>query len=164
MNWRAAVFGSMVLCASAYAQQAATTTKSERSVIEKVKKVSVSEIDRDLPDVSLEFFLKYESEGAPIRWEVNDCGEQTGASSNAEVPMCVEADIGVKQGDLAVVIAVGTYRKGIEGRPKLFSATITDCDGLVRTIRKLGDLPVALHGIRPRRKRIGNPDEAGSPA
>jgi len=34
--------------------------------------------DRSLPNLSLEFFLRNESGGTPIKWEVNHCGEQAG--------------------------------------------------------------------------------------
>ena len=58
--------------------QIPSVNKAERAAIHRVKTLPVSSLDRSLPTVTLEFFLKYEGEGAPIKWEVNDCGERTG--------------------------------------------------------------------------------------
>ena len=46
-------------------------TKSQ--AIQRVKELPVSSLDRDLPKITLEFFLQYEGEGNPITWEVNGC-------------------------------------------------------------------------------------------
>jgi hypothetical protein len=42
---------------------------------QRVKTLLTSSSDRALPKVTLEFFLKYEGGGAPIKWEMNDCRE-----------------------------------------------------------------------------------------
>src|ERR1700686_2151911 len=69
--------------------------KTDQAAIQQAKRVLVSSLDSTLPKVSLEFFLNYESGGADIRWEVNDCGEQTGnpaTDRGTDTPICVEAD------------------------------------------------------------------------
>jgi hypothetical protein len=122
-----------------------------------VKNLPVSKLDSSLPNLSLEYFLKYESEDAPIRWEVNDCGEQTGdRATNREydVPMCVEADVDLKHSALTILIAVGTAKKGISGVPALFDASITYPTGVVRTIHRLGELLRELHRPLPRAPRF----------
>jgi hypothetical protein len=115
--------------------------------------VFVSSIDSSLPEVTLEHFLNYEAEGAPITWEVNDCGEQTGnpsADYNREFPMCVQAATDIKNiGALTIFVAVGTFRKGVFGAPALFSATIREPNGAVRSVRRLGDLPTELQRPLP---------------
>jgi hypothetical protein len=45
----------------------------EDGAIERVKTLPVSSLDHDLPKVTLEFFLKYEGGGAPIKWQVTEC-------------------------------------------------------------------------------------------
>jgi hypothetical protein len=138
-------------CAQSIAQDA-----REKETIQRTKRLLVSSVDRSLPKVSLEYFLKYESAGADIHWEVNDCGEQSG---NAEVdisrdfPMCVEADFDSNHRSVSVMIAVGTSKKGVSGRPALFSATITDPDGKTKSLRQLGDLPKELQRRLPKSPR-----------
>ena len=78
---------------------------------------------------TVEFFPKYESEGA-IKWEVNDCGEQTGrvAVDHGRVsPMCVEAAIDLKDGHaVTVLVSVGTFRRGPVDVPAVLAVRITD--------------------------------------
>jgi hypothetical protein len=58
--------------------QPPSTNKTEKAAIRRARSLIVSSFDRSSPNVSLEFFLKNEGGGAPINWEVNDCGEQNG--------------------------------------------------------------------------------------
>ena len=136
--------------------QSSPADKAEQSTIAHAKKILVSRIDARLPKVSLEFFLGYESEGAPIRWEVNDCGEQTVNPSEDQgrnFPVCVEADFDVHHRSVSVVIAVGTSNQEDQGTPGFFSATITDADGTSHSIPRLGDLPAQLRRRFPRQPR-----------
>ena len=87
--------------------QGPSADKREMSAIQRVKTLPVSSLDRDLPKVTLEFFLRYEGEGAPIKWKVNDCGEQTQRAAVAhgrDSAMCVEAYIGLSDGRTATVL------------------------------------------------------------
>ena len=52
--------------------QQSPVSKTEKVAIQRAKSLMVSSFDRSLPNVSLEFFLKYEGGGAQIKWEVND--------------------------------------------------------------------------------------------
>lgn len=129
--------------------------KSDRAALERAKSVLVSTLDRTLPRVSLEFFLSNESDGARIQWEVNDCGEQTGspeANRGRDFPMCVEAEVFLKdQRSLNVSIVVGTFKKGLTEKPWVWSVTLTENDGKVRSIT-LRQIPVELH--RPERPPV----------
>ena len=128
--------------------------EAQNAAIKRVKTVDVSSLDRGLPKVTLEFFLKYEGEGAPIKWRVSNCYQPNGNPSidrERDSPMCVEADIDLK-GDrsAAVVVSVGTLKTGPVGVPTVFSVTVTDPIGLVRSVRHLSDLPMELHrSLRP---------------
>jgi hypothetical protein len=136
--------------------QSSPADKAEQSTIARAKKILVSRIDARLPKVSLEFFLNYESQGAAIHWEVNDCGEQTGNPSmdqGRNFPVCVEADFDLHHRSVSVVIAVGTSNQGDEGTPAFFSGTITDPDGTSLSIQQLGDLPARLRRAFPRQPR-----------
>ena len=131
-------------------------TKTEKAAIQRVKNVPVSSLDRSLPKVSLEFFLKNEGEGVPIRWEVNDCGEQTGSPAvdqERDFPMCVAADMELRdRRTVTVLVSVGTFKSGSVGVPTVFSVAIIDRSGLIRPVRHLGDLPAELH--RPPLKQL----------
>ena len=99
--------------------QPSSTNKTEKAAIRRAKSLIVSSFDRGLPNVSLEFFLKNEGGGAPIKWEVNDCGEQNGdptTDDRRDPPMCVEADFEAKNlASVSVLVSVGTL-KGAVGR------------------------------------------------
>jgi hypothetical protein len=129
--------------------------KEDRDRIQHAKSLLVSLFDGALPKVSLEYFLKYESGGAAIHWEATDCGEQGDPEIDArqEVPMCVEADFDSNHRSVSVLIAVGTSRNPVSGKPVLFRATITDLGGDTKSIRRFGDLPMELHRPLPRLPR-----------
>ena len=162
--------------------QPPSANKKQKAAIQRAKNLIVSSFDRSLPNVSLEFFLKYEAGGAPIKWEVNDCGEQTGnpaTDRGHDSPMCVEADFDYKDCDcspqpsagmcagsrfrdpnctlaqtaaVTVLVSVGTFKRGQFGVPALFSVTITQ-SGTSRPVPHLGDLPMELHRSAPRLPR-----------
>lgn len=137
--------------------QPPSASKEEKAAIRSAKNLLVSSFDRSLPNVSLEFFLKYEGGGAPIHWEVIDCGEQTGSPAidhGHDSPICVEADFESKeQRTVAVLVSVGTLKRGPLGVPALISVTITDPGGLSRPVHHLSDLPMELHRPAPRLPR-----------
>jgi len=141
-----------VLFTGCWWAQPQSADKAEQVAIQRAKKALVSSLDHSLPKVSLEFFLNYEAGGAPIQWEVNDCGEQTGNPSTdrgSDSPMCVEADFAKNQTAVTVLVSVGTFQKGLTGDPALFSVTVNGPDGRSRSLRRLGELPKELH--RPTR-------------
>ena len=131
--------------------------KAKVAVIRRVKTVDVSWLDRGLPKVTLEFFLKYEGEGAPIRWQVSNCDQLNGnrlIDRERDGSICVEADIDLK-GDRSatVVVSVGTLKTGPVSVPTVFSVTVTDPTGMVHAVRRLSDLPMGLHRPLPKSPR-----------
>ena len=137
--------------------QPSSANKTEKVAIQHAKSLIVSSLDRSLPNVSLEVFLKYEGGGAPIKWGVNDCGDQTGSPALDQEhgsPMCVEADFEFKgQTAVIVLVSVGTFNRGPSGIPALISVTITDMSGISRPVHHLSDLPMELHRPAPRLPR-----------
>ena len=118
--------------------------KAKVAVIRRVKTVDVSSLDHGLPKVTLEFFLKYEGEGAPIRWQLSNCDQLNGnqvIDRERDVSICVEADIDMK-GDRSatVVVSAGTLKTGPVKVPTVFSVTVTDPSGMVHAVRRLSDL------------------------
>ena len=137
--------------------QPSSANNTEKVAIQRAKSLIVSSFDRSLPNVSLEFLLKYEGGGAPIKWGVNDCGDQAGSPALDQEhgsPMCVEADFKFKgQTAVTVLVSVGTFNRGPSGVPALISVTITDMNGNSRPVRHLSDLPMELHRPAPRLPR-----------
>jgi len=143
-------FSFLLLTSFAWAQ-GPSLGKTEQAALQRAKSALVSSLDSSLPKVSLEFFLNYESGGANIRWEVNDCGEETGSPATdrgSDSPMCVEADFAKDQTGVTVLVSVGTFKKGPTGTPALFHVTVQGPSGKIHSLR-LGDLPKELH--RPTR-------------
>jgi len=120
--------------------------------VSRVKALLISSLDSTLPKVTLEFFLKYEGVGAPIKWEVNDCREKKGnVADHGRDSMCVEADIVLKDGFAAVVlISVGTSKRGLVGVPVVYGVRVTDPHGTIHRLDRLSDLPVELHRPLPK--------------
>ena len=148
--WRMILSFCLLLIGSLFAQTPGAD-KTDQAAIQRAQSALVSSLDSSLPKVSLEFFLKYESGGADIHWEVNDCGEQKGNPATdraSDSPMCVEADFAKDQTDVTVTVSVGTFQKGPSGKLMLFGVTVHGPSGRVHSLR-LGDLPKELH--RPTR-------------
>ncbi len=138
----------VLLVVSVAEAQVPSIDKTEQTALQHAKNALVSSLDSSLPKVSLEFFLNYESGGAGIRWEVNDCGEQTGnpaTDRGRDSPMCVEADFAKDQTSVTVIVSVGTFQKGPSGAPTLFNVTVQGPSGKIHSLRRLGDLPKELH-------------------
>jgi hypothetical protein len=70
----------------------------------------------------------------PIRWEINDCGEQTGnpgVDQERDFLMCVAADMELRdRRPVTVLVSVGTFKSGSVGVSALFSVTIIDRSGV----------------------------------
>jgi hypothetical protein len=137
--------------------QGPSADKTEMAPIQRVRTLLISSLDRSLPKVTLEFFLKYEGEGAPIKWEVNDCGEQTRdtvVDHGRDSTMCVKADIGLKDGRAAtVMVSVGTFKRGPVDVPTVYSVRVTYPGGTIHRLDRLSDLPVELHRPPPKGRK-----------
>ena len=145
----------LVFTCSLWAQHS-RPSKGEEAAIERVKAVPVSSLDRALPAVTLEFFLKYEGEGTPIQWKMTTCGELESGPLGHErgTGLCVRADVGLTGDRSATIeVSVRTVEKGPFGVPTFFRATVTDPSGSTHALRRLRDLPMALHRPLPKSPR-----------
>jgi len=123
------------------------------AAIQRVKTLLVSSLDHGLPKITLEFFLMYEGEGAPIKWEVNDCGEtlDTVVDHKPDSAICVRADVVLKDGRAAtVLISTGTLKKGEANVPSVHAVSVSYPGGTKHRLDHLSDLPVELHRPLPR--------------
>jgi len=123
------------------------------AAIQRVKTLLVSSLDHGLPKITLEFFLMYEGEGAPIKWEVNDCGEtlDTVVDHKQDSATCVRADVGLKDGRAAtVLISIGTLKRAEVDVPSVHAVSVSYPGGTKHRLDHLSDLPVELHRPLPR--------------
>ncbi len=126
-------------------------TDVEAITIQRVKTLPVSSLDRSLPNVTLDFFLKYEGRGVPIKWRVLQCGEQTEKPARgADSAMCAEAEIDLRDRAATVLVLVGRFKRGPVDSPTVCDVKVTYEGGTTHRLRRLSDLPVELHRPLPR--------------
>jgi hypothetical protein len=121
--------------------------KLEEAALGYVKGMPAARLEPGLDESPFaEWLQKRLGPAATIEWEVNDCGEQSGDPSDRDrdLPMCVQA--GGLKGDrkIAVLIGVGTFKRGIIGSPAVRFIDVEkngqarDIDSLVKLAEELG--------------------------
>jgi hypothetical protein len=119
---------------------------TQKATIRWVKNTLASSLDKTLPKMTLESFLKDEGKGAPIAWAVKDCGQQVQnpeIADRTEHQTCVKADMKLKDGRLVTVsVAVRAHRP-----PAFFSASVKDPgpNGSLILLYHLSDLPIEIN-------------------
>ncbi len=141
----------VILCTATVLAHAQTSpdSKLEQAAITRAKATLVSQLQPGAPKVTLEYYLQTQTGGgAKIKWEMNDCGEQTGDPADRNIvdpPTCVEADVEpARGGKLTVFIAVGSAKTGIKGKPKVFYISFKDAKGTVKELRRLSQIPLEM--------------------
>jgi hypothetical protein len=133
------------------------TNKAEEATIERVKTLQVSSLDRDLPKVTLEFFLKYEGDGAPIKWRMSNCDQlkrNPVTERQRDPTTCVEAEVDLKDNRSAtIVVSLGTLKRRPVDVPTVLGVTVTDQSGRTTNVPRLSDLPMELHRPLPKSPR-----------
>lgn len=120
-------------------------------VIQAAKQANVQDIDPKLPNMTFEVWLRSIVGTQPtMRWEVNDCGEQTGNPAldrGRDFPMCAEVNVALSERrSLILGIAMGTFGRGLTGgKPVLFQGYLTTGEKS-QTIKALSDVPTMLVG------------------
>ena len=111
------------------------------------KTIPVSRLEAGMPRQPFDaWFQKLVGPQAKVTWETNDCGEQTGSPADAQrdFPICAEAGAALANGrKITVQIGVGTFQKGISGRPVVWWAAIED-HGSIEHVRRLRELAAVL--------------------
>jgi len=129
-------------------------TGTEEVAIREAQSLRASSLDGRLPNISLKFLLEYEARGAPVKWEVRDCGELAAKSTteSGDASTCIEASFDPDdRTSVALIISIPDSGNGSHAAPAtLLRATISDMGAPVRTTRRLGDLPMELHRPKPR--------------
>ncbi|WP_303909533.1 hypothetical protein [Thiohalomonas denitrificans] len=149
-----------VLCASPVASVAQETF--EARLVEAAKGAQVKTFDPALGPITMDRWVSsVATPRSSIYWEVNDCGEQTGspADRGRDFPACVEAIFFVVPDTEAhVSIIVGTFHKGLTGKPQFLQAYL-ERHGRYREVRKLSEIAL----IAKSAQQAAEPD-AGKPS
>lgn len=154
----------MSLSLLASAQQSRLSLAPVQSTIRYAEAVPASSFDSPLPDISLAYFLSYETGTAEGMWSVVDCPKQTDSGLGKTMQStCVQAEHDVYQanyfrkparslssgGVLTVLISVQSRNDGGFRGEAILKLSLTDVSGAVHAIRNLIDLPMELHKSFP---------------
>jgi TonB family protein len=126
----------------------ATQTESfEKRAISSAQEISASELDAALPDRPFASWFK-ETVGpdAGVVWQLTECGERITAPGETEQdpPACAEIVANLLDNrKLYVAISVGTFKKGLTGKPTFFLAVIEQNEQFY-PVRRLSGLPEML--------------------
>jgi hypothetical protein len=125
--------------------------------IENARLLLVSSLDSSLPKVTLEFFLKYEGEGAPIHWSTSLCDSTTGEDlreRDKSSVNCVRAEVALKESrSVVVVLAMAKPRGHTYVAPNVIRVSVKNSNGWTNVLRGLSDLPAELHRPLPKSPR-----------
>ena len=143
----AAVFKRILVFAVALLLAAQTLPPEERA-IRLAAQIRVSMLEAGLPKQTLvQWLTRAAGGGARIHWDVTDCGEYSGDPSidrGREFPLCVDAIADLPGSRTAIIsVVMGSFQKGIAGRPQLLSVVI-GMNGSFDRITRLRDLPARM--------------------
>jgi TonB family protein len=119
----------------------------EKQAFAIVQQMPAFDLDAELPKLPFaDWFKQVTGPQAGVVWQLAECGERNTALDKEEqgLSACVEASAVLPGGvKLVVGIAVGTFKKGLNGKPTFFGAVIESKDRLYQVLR-LRDLPLML--------------------
>ena len=119
----------------------------EKQALSLVRAMPASALDAELPGRSFaSWFEEVTGPKAGLIWQLTECGEQVVApdKTGQDLPACAEVNANLPDGRKVFVrISIGTFKKGLTGKPVLFLAVIEQNDHFYQASR-LSDLPVML--------------------
>src|SRR5262245_11221634 len=134
---------SLSICLSVAGQ----TGPFEKRAISSTQEMPASDLDEALPDRPFaKWFSEITGPKAGVVWQLTECGEQISGpgETGQDLPACAEVNASLSDGrKVFVVIRVGTYKKGLTGKPTLFRAVIEQNERFYQ-VRRLSDLPEML--------------------
>jgi Gram-negative bacterial TonB protein C-terminal len=119
----------------------------EKQAISSAQEMSASDLDAALPDRPFaSWFSEVIGPKAGVVWQLTECGDPLAASGEAgqDLPACAEVNASLPGGrKVFVAISVGTFKKGLAGKPSFFRAVIEQNERLYQ-VRRLSELPQRL--------------------
>src|SRR5262245_8653757 len=141
----------------------------EKQALSSVQEMPASDLDATLASRPFAIWInRIIGPNAGVVWQLTECGERVGApdETGRDLPACAEFNAKLPDGRrVFVAISVGTFKKGLNGKPAFFGAAIEQNLQLY-PVRRLSDLPEMLSApdrlsqyLPPTntRKRIVNP-------
>ena len=124
---------------------------SDDEAIGSVKTLPVSKLDPALPNTPFSTWLaKLAGDSGVVKWEVNDCGEQTGNSMmdiQSDVPISVEVDVTLpRDREWSITVNAGSDKKGLVKDPVVSYIDLVS-KGKYQSVKHLHDLQGALHNF-----------------
>jgi TonB family protein len=123
------------------------TDSFEKQALSLVRAMPASALDAELPGRSFaSWFEQVTGPKAGVIWQLTECGEQVVApdKTGQDLPACAEVNANLPDGRKVFVrISVGTFKKGLTGKPVLFRAAIEQNEQFFLA-RRLSDLPEML--------------------
>src|SRR5215475_9044708 len=112
----------------------------EKQAVAGARQILASALDADLPKISFsDWFEKVVGRKAGMVWQLSECGDAT-PNAASDAPACVEVNTLLPDSrKVIVMIVVGTFKKGMAGRPA-FHFGVVEERGKLRQIKRLGDL------------------------
>jgi TonB family protein len=136
---------SLWLCGSV--TSAPQTGSFEKQALSSARETLASDLDDALPaHLFGDWFNKIVGPDAGVVWQLTECGEQIGAQGQPgyDLPACAEINATLQDGRrVFIAISVGTFKKGMTGKPTFFRAVIEQNDRFYQ-VRRLKDLPEML--------------------
>ncbi|HKQ77924.1 MAG TPA: energy transducer TonB [Blastocatellia bacterium] len=119
----------------------------EKQALSSVQEMSASELDAKLAGGRFSiWFNQIIGPNAGVVWQLTECGERIGSPNErgSDLPACAEINAKLPDGRrVFVAINVGTFKKGLKGKPVFFGAAIEQNLQLY-PVRRLSDLPEML--------------------
>ncbi|MGH9938940.1 MAG: energy transducer TonB, partial [Blastocatellia bacterium] len=119
----------------------------EKRAVADTQRILASKLDADLPRLPFaDWFGKVVGPGVGVIWQLSECGEQPGAPSDStgDIRACAEVNAILPDGrKVVVMIAVGTFKKGMASTPAFYYGVIEQQEELY-LVRRLRDLPELL--------------------
>jgi len=119
----------------------------EKQALSLVRAMPASALDAELPGRPFaSWFEQLTGPKAGVIWQLTECGEQIVApdQTGQDPPACAEVNASLPDGRKVFVrISVGTFNKGLTGKPVLFLAVIEQNNQFYQAGR-LSDLPEML--------------------
>jgi len=119
----------------------------EKQALSLVREMPASALDAELSSRPFaSWFEQVTGPKAGVVWQLTECGEQIVApdKTGQDLPACAEVNANLPDGrKVFVVITVGTFKKGLTGKPELFRAVIEQNNQFYQASR-LSDLAKML--------------------
>jgi len=152
MNLFVAIAIMIVWCSFSNSPTQTPSESEKQSLLEKravadIQRMLASELDTELPRLSFaNWFRQIVGPGAGVAWQLSECGEQQDARPDlaGDMRACVEVNTILPDGrKVVVMVAVGTFKKGMTSTPVFYYGVIEQQEELYM-VRRLRDLPELL--------------------